>query len=83
MNLFTNIAEGTKYSVMIYMGNKSEKRKNISTCIMNHFAVHLKLMQHFKSTMLQYKIKIKLFFVFLGPHMRHVEIPRLGIQSEL
>ena len=22
-------------------------------------------------------------FVFLGPHLRHVEIPRLGVESEL
>ena len=27
---------------------------------MNHFAVHLKLTKHYKSTILQYKIKIKL-----------------------
>ena len=24
-----------------------------------------------------------LFFVFLGPHLRHMEVPRLGIESEL
>ena len=24
-----------------------------------------------------------LFFVFLGPHPQHMEVPRLGIQSEL
>ena len=24
-----------------------------------------------------------LFFVFLGPHWQHVEVPRLGVQSEL
>ena len=23
------------------------------------------------------------FFVFLGPHLRHMEVPRLGVQSEL
>ena len=23
------------------------------------------------------------FFVFLGPHPRHMEVPRLGVQSEL
>ena len=33
----------------------------IYVCIqLNHFAVHLKLTQHCKSTILQYKIKIKL-----------------------
>ena len=24
-----------------------------------------------------------LFFVFLGPHLWHMEVPRLGVQSEL
>ena len=23
------------------------------------------------------------FFVFLGPHLGHVEVPRLGVESEL
>ena len=23
------------------------------------------------------------FFVFIGPHLRHMEVPRLGVQSEL
>ena len=23
------------------------------------------------------------FFVFLGPHVQHMEIPRLGVESEL
>jgi len=39
---------------MTYMGKKSEKEWD-----MNHFAVHLKLTQHCKSTILQYKIKLK------------------------
>ena len=25
----------------------------------------------------------KKFFVFLGPHLRHMEVPRLGVESEL
>ena len=24
-----------------------------------------------------------LFLVFVGPHLRHMEIPRLGVESEL
>ena len=24
-----------------------------------------------------------LFFVFLGPHLKHMEVPRLGVQWEL
>ena len=24
-----------------------------------------------------------LFFFFLGPHLRHIEVPRLGVESEL
>ena len=34
----------------------------------------------------QFKIFLSfpfLSFVFLGPHLRHMEIPRLGVQSEL
>ena len=23
------------------------------------------------------------FFVFLGPHLQHMEVPRLGVESEL
>ena len=23
------------------------------------------------------------FLIFLGPHLQHVEVPRLGVQSEL
>lgn len=34
--------------------------KYISIYILNHFAVHLKLIQHCKSTLVKYKIKIKL-----------------------
>ena len=26
---------------------------------------------------------ILLYFVFLGPHLRHMEVPRLGVESEL
>ena len=26
---------------------------------------------------------VSLFFVFLGPHLKHVEVPRLGVESEL
>ena len=44
------------------MGKESEKEL---ICVyvyvqLNHFAVHLKLTQHCKSNILQYKIKIKL-----------------------
>ena len=26
---------------------------------------------------------ILFFFIFLGPHLQHVEVPRLGVESEL
>ena len=26
---------------------------------------------------------IHLFFVFLGPHLQHIEVPSLGVKSEL
>ena len=28
-------------------------------------------------------VVVVVFFVFLGPHSQHVEVPRLGVQSEL
>ena len=28
-------------------------------------------------------VTIELFFSFLGPHPRHMEVPRLGVESEL
>ena len=40
------------------MGKESKKEKNVCVCvciyITNHFAVHLKLTQHCKSTVLQF-----------------------------
>ena len=27
--------------------------------------------------------KKKILFVFLGPHLQHMEVPRLGVESEL
>ena len=50
----------TRYSVISYMGNESEKEWIHIHVWLDHFAVHLKLTQHRKSTILQYKIKIKL-----------------------
>ena len=41
------------------MGEESEKEEIYVYVWLNHFAVHLKLAQHCKSTILQYKIKIK------------------------
>ena len=49
------------------MGKESEKKNGyvcvcvcVCVCVyLNHFAVHLKLKQHCKSTILQYKIKLK------------------------
>ena len=29
------------------------------------------------------KVAIYLFIIFLGPHSRHMEVPRVGVQSEL
>ena len=39
-----------------------------------HFAVNLKLLL---------KSLLNFFFVFLGPHPEHMEVPRLGVESEL
>ena len=45
---------------MTYMGKESEKEWIYVYVQLNHFAIHVKLTQHCKSTILQYKIKIKL-----------------------
>ena len=42
------------------MGKESEKEWIYAYVKLNQFAVHLKLTQHCKSTLLQNKIKIKL-----------------------
>ena len=41
------------------MGKESEKEWMYVYVQLNYFAVHLKLTQHCKSTILQYKIKIR------------------------
>ena len=28
-------------------------------------------------------VALFIFFSFLGPHLRHMEVPRLGVESEL
>ena len=52
-----SIGNSTQYSVMAYTGKESEKEWIYVYVQLNHFAVHLKLTQHCKSTILQYKIK--------------------------
>ena len=59
------------------MGKESEKEWIYAYVQLNHFSIHLKLTQHCKSTVLQYKIKIKLilknhvwFPSGLGPSLR-------------
>ena len=46
------IAQGTIHFVIIYKGTESEK-EDIHIIYLNHFAVHLKLTQHCKATILQ------------------------------
>ena len=41
------------------MGKEPEKEWIYVDVYLNHFAAHLKLIQHCKSTIFQYKIKIK------------------------
>ena len=52
--------DNCKNSSRTYMGKESEKQwRCVCVCIkLNHLAVHLKLTQHGKSTVLYYKIKI-------------------------
>ena len=41
------------------MGKESEKEYISVYAELNHFAVHLKLIQHCQSTILQYKVKME------------------------
>ena len=43
----------------------------------------LKSFQIFFNNPLLIDIYMCVFFVFLGPHRRHMQVPRLGVQSEL
>ena len=48
----------TQYSVVTYMERESEMEW-IYVCVqLNHFAVHMKLIQHYKSIILQYIKKL-------------------------
>ena len=35
------------------------------------------------TTILTYSLLFILFFFFLGPHLQHIDVPRLGVESEL
>ena len=58
-DLLYNIGNSTQHSVLTYMGKESEKEWIYVYVSLNHFAVHLRLTQHCKSTILHYKIKTK------------------------
>ena len=36
-----------------------------------------------KQLIFQHFYSIKYFFVFLGPHLRHIKVPWIGVKSEL
>ena len=49
-----------------------------------HFAIQLKLTQHEVTyTPIKFIFYLIYFFVFLELHLWHVEVPRLGVESEL
>ena len=51
-----SIENYTQHFVITYKGKESEKKKRIYTYVqLNHFAVHLELTQHCKSTIPQLK----------------------------
>ena len=56
-DLLYSTGNSTQYSLITYKGKESEKEQIYVYVKLNHFAVHLKLTQHCKSTILQYKIK--------------------------
>ena len=56
-DLLSGTGNSTQYSVITHLGKESEK-EHVS---LNHFAIHLKLRQHCKSTIIKMKIKFKNF----------------------
>ena len=48
----------TQYLIITYNGRECKKKRCIYRYL-NHFAIHLKLIQHCKSTIFQYKLKKK------------------------
>ena len=54
-NLLYNTENYTQYFVLTYKGKEFEKDQIHVHVQLNHFAIHLKLTQHCKSTMLQKK----------------------------
>ena len=59
-DLLYNTGNSTLNSVITYVGKGSGKEWIYMYVQQNHFAVHPKLTEHCKSSILQYKIKIKL-----------------------
>ena len=58
-NLLYSTGNSTQYSVMTYMGKESGKEWIYVFVLQIRFAVHLKLRQHCKSTILQFKIFVE------------------------
>ena len=52
-NLLHSTGKSTYYSVMAYVG-KSAKKRGCVYCTLIHFAVHMKLTQHCKPTILRF-----------------------------
>ena len=58
-DLLESTGNSTQHSVISFMGEECEKAWIYADVQLNHFGVHLKWTQHCKSTILQYKIKIR------------------------
>ena len=56
-DLLYNTGNTTQHSVVTYMGKEFGKEWIYVYGWLNHFALHLKLTQHYKSTVLQCKMK--------------------------
>ena len=56
-DLLYSMGNSMQYSVITYMGKESEKEWIYIYIQLNHFAVHLKLLQHCKSTVTPINLK--------------------------
>ena len=61
----------------------SDLQKYPPTCLGQKMWYHCWFLSFLFLPHIQYSIKYLLFFFFLGPHLQHMELPRLGVDLDL
>ena len=63
--------------LVLFLSLKS-RNPQMPSLVLSNCTLHL-----FWQLAFSYFYNLKIFFCFLGPHPRHMEVPRLGVESEL